>query len=191
MSSWNSPEWKTKSPPVSPPRERKRKFDKLEYSPNSQATCVCCGEKIIKQSERIGIQAKYLLPRRQEVWKLRYYHGACVEDDVKRKLYITQEHHKLSPQQRKQLEKELRLLRKSFAVAEGVEEEEYKIFPNPSIDDLILKLPSNNAELMQCYGIKEKRVSYYGSAILQVIRPYLSQNINQASRVDDDESDWI
>jgi len=199
---------------VSPSGGRRRKFDKLESSPNNRATCVRCGETIVRESERVGIQAKFLTPSGQEVWRMRYYHGGCVEDDVKRKLYIdnhaspaakaakrakvsenktkskmskassnpTQQHHKLRPQQRNQLGQELSLLRRCFAIAQGVENEEYKIFPNRSMDDLIRKLPSNNAELMQCWGIKEKRISQYGSAILQVIRPYLSQNITNQQR---------
>jgi hypothetical protein len=190
-------------------------FDKLESSPNNRATCVRCGQKIVKESERVGIQAKFSTPSGQQVWRMRYYHGGCVDDDVKRKLHLdnhahalpvpkaakrlkvpenkpkskkskastaannTKQQHKLRPQQRKQLGQELCLLRKCFAIAQGVENEEYKIFPNKSIDDLILKLPSNNAELMQCWGIKEKRIIYYGSAILQVIRPYRLQNINR------------
>jgi transcription initiation factor IIF auxiliary subunit len=87
--------------------------------------------------------------------------------------------HKLRPQQRKQLAKELRLLRKYFAIAQGVaRNEEYKIFPSRSIDEIIQNLPSNSSELMQCWGIKEKRLAQYGSAILLVVQPYLVQNNN-------------
>lgn len=91
--------------------------------------------------------------------------------------------HKLRPQQRNQLAKELRLLRKYFAIAQGVaRNEEYKIFPSRSIDEIIQKLPSNSSELMQCWGIKEKRLAQYGSAILLVVQPYLSQNNNHQQR---------
>jgi transcription initiation factor IIF auxiliary subunit len=87
--------------------------------------------------------------------------------------------HKLRPQQRNQLAKELRLLRKYFAIAQGIaRNEEYKIFPSRSIDEIIQKLPSNSSELMQCWGIKEKRLAQYGSAILLVVQPYLAQNNN-------------
>ena len=87
--------------------------------------------------------------------------------------------HKLRPQQRNQLAKELRLLRKCFAIAQGIaRNEEYKIFPSRSIDEIIQKLPSNRSELMQCWGIKEKRFAQYGSAILLVVEPYLAQNNN-------------
>ncbi|KAL7454683.1 hypothetical protein ACHAWC_006303 [Mediolabrus comicus] len=87
--------------------------------------------------------------------------------------------HKLRLQQRNQLAKELRLLRKYFAIAQGIaRNEEYKIFPSRSIDEIIQKLPSNSSELMQCWGIKEKRLAQYGSAILLVVQPYLAQNNN-------------
>jgi hypothetical protein len=143
---------------------------------------------------------------------LRYYHGGCVDDKVKRKLHLEPNEkaskrakvstttdktkaqklkankaapatksvvHKLRPQQRNQLAKELRLLRKCFAIAQGIaRNEEYKIFPSRSIDEIIQKLPSNSSELMQCWGIKEKRLAQYGSAILLVVEPYLAQNNN-------------
>ena len=70
------------------PGGRRRKFDKLESSPNNRASCVRCGEKIVKDSERVGIQAKFSTPNGQQVWRMRYYHGGCVDDKVKRKLHL-------------------------------------------------------------------------------------------------------
>ena len=188
-------------------RWTRRKFDKLESSPNNRSNCVCCGEKIVKESERVVIHAKFstLVGRK---FGDRYYHGGCImtyktqissEPAAKatKKAKVTEnktkaataantptsQQHKLRPQQRNRLGQELRLLRKYFAIAQGVERSaEYKIFPNKSIEDLILKLPSNNAELMQCWGIKEKRIIQYGSAILKVVWPYLSHNTNHQQR---------
>lgn len=78
----------------------------------------------------------------------------------------------LNPKIRKRLERELRSLRSTFARRLGYDEE-CKIFPNDALRDILLKLPSNEAELMKCRNIKEKRCRYYGSSILQVVRSCL------------------
>ena len=70
-------------------RWTRRKFDKLESSPNNRSNCVCCGEKIVKESERVVIHAKFstLVGRK---FGDRYYHGGCIDDDIKRKLHLSQ-----------------------------------------------------------------------------------------------------
>ena len=80
----------------------------------------------------------------------------------------------LKPKLHKQLEKDLRQLRSCYATAQG-NCEEYKIFSNKSLTELTTKLPTNNAELKECWGIKGKRIKQYGKSILKIINMYLDQ----------------
>lgn len=84
----------------------------------------------------------------------------------------------LKPKIRKQLEKDLRQLRSCYATAQG-NCEEYKIFSNKSLTELITKLPTNNIELSKCWGIKGKRIKQYGKSILQIINMYLDKEQQQ------------
>ena len=80
----------------------------------------------------------------------------------------------LKPKLQKQLETDLRQLRSCYATAQG-NCEEYKIFSNKSLTELTTKLPTNNAELSECWGIKGKRIRQYGKSILQIINMYLDK----------------
>lgn len=80
----------------------------------------------------------------------------------------------LKPRVREQMEQDLRKLRRLFAQTQ--ECEEYKIFPNQSLQELVKKLPTNRTELQQCWGIKGKRCQQYGDSILHIINSYLLQH---------------
>ena len=84
----------------------------------------------------------------------------------------------LKPKVRKQLEKDLRQLRTCYATTQG-NCEEYKIFSNKSLTELLTKLPRNNEELSQCWGIKGKRIKQYGKSILTIINMYLDKEQQQ------------
>ena len=84
----------------------------------------------------------------------------------------------LKPKIRKQLEKDLRQLRTCYATAQG-NCEEYKIFSNKSLTELLTKLPTTNEELSECWGIKGKRIKQYGKSILQIIDAYLDKEQEQ------------
>jgi len=86
----------------------------------------------------------------------------------------------LKPKVRKQLEKDLRQLRTCYASQQN-NCEEYKIFSNKSLTELLTKLPTNNVELSTCWGIKGKRIKQYGKSILQIINSYLGQQQQQES----------
>jgi len=189
--STSSRKWETSTPPVSPKKGR-RVRDKLEQSPTSRASCQRCGEKIMKGQNRVGIQGKIETPQGYEVWSMRYYHDGCVTEGTKRSLHLEPPAPKaskkaktnngasprqsitLKPRVRKQLERDLRELRCLFAQTQ--ECEEYKIFQNRSLQELVQKLPTNNIELQQCWGIKGKRCQQYGNSILHIINSYLQQH---------------
>ena len=79
----------------------------------------------------------------------------------------------LKARDRRELERELRILRKCFAVVQGCEDEEYKVFHNKTLKDIVTKLPTNLVELHNCWGIGPKRLWQYGNTILSVVEPYL------------------
>ncbi|KAL7532144.1 hypothetical protein ACHAXR_004463 [Thalassiosira sp. AJA248-18] len=196
MSSSNM--WKTASPPVSPKKGR-RVRDKIEVSPTNRAKCQRCGEKITKGQSRVGIQAKISTPQGIDVWGIKYYHDGCVTEATKRLLHLGKPVAKkaskktkqtnqssastkspLKPRMRKQLERDLRGLRRCFAETQDCEE--YKIFQNRTLLELTKKLPTNKTELQQCWGIKGKRSDQYGDSILRVISSYLHQQKHQNQR---------
>jgi len=87
----------------------------------------------------------------------------------------------LKPKVRKQLEHDLRQLRSCYASQQS-NCEEYKIFSNKSLTELLTKLPTNNAELSECWGIKGKRIKQYGKSILTIINSYLDKQQEQEGR---------
>ena len=180
-----NPLWNTATPPVSPKKGRHVR-DKLEASPTGRAKCRRCGEKIEKGTKRVGIQGQIQTPQGYPVWRPRYYHSDCVSEETKRKLHLDPPKKrakrakkgekstvKLKPKLRKQLEADLRGLRQSFAAMQNCDD--YKIYPIKSLDDIVKKLPTNETELKECWGIKEKRCDQYGSSILRVVNFYLEQ----------------
>lgn len=62
----------------------------------------------------------------------------------------------------------LRNLRKHLAQAKKLPV--YMIFDNKTLDDLVIRLPMSNAELLTIRGIGPKRAKEHGAAILEVIR---------------------
>ncbi|GFH61860.1 hypothetical protein CTEN210_18336 [Chaetoceros tenuissimus] len=193
---WDSPKWKTADPPVSP-RKGRRTYDISQVvSPNRRATCVRCNHKIEKGQQRVGIQCKRDTGRGFEKWQPRYYHADCITESCKRKLVFKIEKPRkklkvdtdanttasgdrkslLTAKKRKQLRQDLRFMRSLLAKEHYIpSKEEYKIFPNQSLDQIVDRLPTNLDDLKECKGIKEKRATYYGEEILQIVRKYLDQ----------------
>ena len=193
---WDSPKWKTADPPVSP-RKGRRTYDISEKSPNSWTKCVRCNHTIEKGQQRVGIQCKRDIGRvSYKPWVPRYYHADCISKSCKRKLVFKKgnprkkvkvgnvanttssgdRRYLLTATKRAQLRQDLRLMRSLLAEAHGIEfDEEYKVFPNKSLDQIVDRLPTNLDDLKKCWGIKEKRARYYGRQILQIVRKYLVQ----------------
>eukprot|EP00561_Arcocellulus_cornucervis_P010075 CAMPEP_0185817334 /NCGR_PEP_ID=MMETSP1322-20130828/18933_1 /TAXON_ID=265543 /ORGANISM="Minutocellus polymorphus, Strain RCC2270" /LENGTH=261 /DNA_ID=CAMNT_0028514363 /DNA_START=32 /DNA_END=817 /DNA_ORIENTATION=+ len=191
--------WDSVDPPVSP-QKGTRVRDRLELSPTSRAKCQRCGEKIMKGVERVGIQAKIDVENLNfRPWQLKYYHADCVSGGTKRKLFLEDSvtatgnvvpakketkapkktaktkpsnHGKLTPKMRLELERDLREVRRCFAEQQGCEE--YKVFQNQCLQELVANCPQNQAELLKCWGIGKERAAQYGSTILATIRPYLT-----------------
>jgi ribonuclease D len=79
-------------------------------------------------------------------------------------------------------------LRTCFVKRLGVEH--YKVFQHQSLVELVVKMPTTEAELLEVWGIKEKKVRSFGSAILAVIRQYnesLSGQQRQSTSADEDD----
>ena len=191
--------WDSVDPPVSPQKGR-RVRDRLELSPTSRAKCQRCGEKIMKGVERVGIQAKIDVENLNfRPWQLKYYHADCVSGGTKRKLFLEDSvaatgnvvpakketkapkktaktrpsnHGKLTPKMRQDLKRDLLEVRRCFAEQQGCEE--YKVFQNQCLQELVANCPQNQAELLKCWGIGKERAAQYGSTILATIRPYLA-----------------
>ena len=89
---------------------------------------------------------------------------------------------KLTPKMRRDLERDLREVRRCFAVEQGCEDRVYKIFQNRTIDELVSNLPQNQAELLKCWGMGIKREQQYGETILATIRPYLARSRAASAR---------
>ena len=193
--------WKSANPPVSPQKGR-RVRDKIETSPTSRAKCQRCDQKIAKGEERVGIQAKVEVEGLKfQPWQLKYYHAHCVSEGTKRKLFLEDstaatgnkatakkekkaapkkatrpKPNKLTPKMRRDLERDLREVRRCFAVEQGCEDRVYKIFKNKCLNELVAKLPQNRADLLKCWGMGIKREQQYGETILATIRPYLARS---------------
>jgi len=114
-----------------------------------------------------------------DLWRFKYYHEACVSDETKQKLVLEDPNKKaaakspkkeskkpkntllLRPKDRKQLIKSLRELRTRFAQAQNCEDE-FKIFPNKTLQDVVARVPKDHRELRKCWGIGAKRLQQYG-----------------------------
>lgn len=69
---------------------------------------------------------------------------------------------------------ELRLLRKSIAEQEKVPP--FVIFSDSSLQDMCLKLPKTNSELLTVKGVGEHKLEKYGLEFIQLIRDYCQRN---------------
>ena len=155
----------------------------------------------MKGVERVGIQAKIDVENLSfRPWQLKYYHTDCVSGGTKRKLFLEDSatatgnivpakketkkvpkktantkpsnHGKLTPKMRQELKRDLLEVRRCFAEQQGCEE--YKVFQNQCLQELVANCPQSQAELLKCWGIGKKRAAQYGSTILATIRPYLT-----------------
>lgn len=146
--------------------------DIWETSPNRLAKCKVCGDKIQKGQQRIG---KWTHNEYYHRSRHVYYHAECASDALKATLHLKDTRNDYAKRQsllksRKDLREKLRKLRLSFASSLHVEP--FRIFHDVSLDDITIKLPTTKSELMNCYGIKEKKFRSFGSAILEVTQMY-------------------
>lgn len=196
----------SRTTPVTPPRssfKSTRPFDTFEpRAPTSQAICRACKELIRKDTERIGIQRQF---SQSTGWKPHYYHRKCVsnetilelklpEDTNKRKrneepttpdkklrcererqMYIDATKRSLVYSKRKDLRRALHHLRTKLAKEQN-KQPPCVVFDNAAIDDIVIKLPSNESQLLKCHGIGNRRCQDYGQAILDVVDKYRWEN---------------
>jgi superfamily II DNA helicase RecQ len=74
------------------------------------------------------------------------------------------------------LRQRLRKLRSELAGQQNSELPLYSyiIFPNKTLDDIVIKLPTSRLELMNMYGIAAKKCDQFGEDILSTVREYNS-----------------
>lgn len=149
--------------PKTPPKPPRKKN---EISPNNRSKCQRCGTKITKGEQRYGVVEFNEYGRTQ-----RYYHPNCCPESAKRKIPSVEESSALN--EHSVLYENLRRLRRLFA--DELEVEPYKIFHDRSLEELVAHTPSSESQLLDIWGIKEKKVQSFGSAILAVIRQYTRQ----------------
>jgi ATP-dependent DNA helicase RecQ len=65
------------------------------------------------------------------------------------------------------LRERLREYRRATSTAEGIPA--YRVFPDATLDDLVLRRPSTYDELLACAGIGPTKLERYGDDILGVI----------------------
>jgi HRDC domain/Poly(ADP-ribose) polymerase and DNA-Ligase Zn-finger region len=175
-----------KSPPKrKEPQQTKPKGDKCEFAPTSRATCQTCKKKILKGQERVGKEEYY---ESKEIYVHRYYHVPCFERQFpgkspklasKRSIQDEFQHERNKHvqtlqllQQRADLRASLQLLRRIFAQRLNRMLSDFCIFPDATINDIVVKMPRNKADLLKVHGIAEKKYQSFGSAILQVVEYY-------------------
>lgn len=76
----------------------------------------------------------------------------------------------LSKQECMKLKWELRGFRLKHARERGIEP--FKVFHDRTMFDMMERLPANEQELQQCWGIKEARCRLIGEELLEIIERY-------------------
>ena len=172
-------------------RSPKPKGDKAEFSPNSRAKCTKCKQIIQKGTKRVG-KEEYFSPRSKYIF--RYYHESCLSDrqkaslqlpasaaspNISAKANLQAEFDRQSSQadknrntlkQRDGLRQQLRLLR--TLLSNRLRCEAYQIFHNSTLDDLVLKLPKTLHQLRDVSGIGPKKIQYFGTPIVTIVKQY-------------------
>jgi superfamily II DNA helicase RecQ len=163
-------------------------FDKYEVSPNNQASCRQCRQKIPIHTIRYGIVCRKFLPlERYECYH--YYHADCLVRPNRPLLFACgsdKEAEELAYQSRqsrerqsllrydparRQLREELGKLRASFAERQD-NIPAYRIFHNTVLDNIAVDLPRNDAELMAIEGMGPQKCKDYGGHILGLIHRF-------------------
>jgi HRDC domain len=189
----------------SPAKRKPTPCYKVEWSPNSLAKCARCRVKILKGEKRCGIpEVTFQYGPIQ-----RYFHSHCCSTDQLDRLPTSEQQQRqdeISNEMQQRVKEicnkrgillgNLAELRTCFANRLGVEH--YKVFQYRTLVELVVKMPTTEAKLLEVWGIKDKRVESFGSAILAVIRQYnesLSRQQQQSTNVgadvgaDDDDND--
>ncbi|NMD70415.1 DNA helicase RecQ [Bacillus sp. DNRA2] len=76
---------------------------------------------------------------------------------------------------------ELRLLRKSIAEQEKVPP--FVIFSDSSLQDMCIKLPKTNSEMLNVKGVGEHKLEKYGLEFIQLIRDFCQRNPERETQV--------
>ncbi|CAJ1956135.1 unnamed protein product [Cylindrotheca closterium] len=179
---------------------RPRPYDSIECAPTGRSTCRICKKKIAKGAARAGIHSlhkriywnRYFYHKECvkttsvgiSLWKqaklppnllLRQKGG----HDLSRMSLLDLGEAKIEKQkrvsdstirERSDLREKLRRLR--FGIAQRLNYEPYMVFPNSTLDALVLHLPSNREELLKISGFAAKRTETLGPFVLPIIRDY-------------------
>jgi superfamily II DNA helicase RecQ len=173
---------KSSTAPKTPPKPPQPSGDKCAPSPNSRAKCVAC-KRVIQQGQvRIGKEMFYEIGSR---YFYRYYHQACfeqekglsielkdnrtIEQELKVHAQRLEDNERLL-QERSPLRVSLEQLRAQFATE--LHTHPSRIFPEITLNELVLYMPATKDECLKVNGIKEKRFNNFGQAILRLIRQY-------------------
>jgi len=163
-----------------PPRFR------LDTAPHSRAKCRRCNLHITKYEIRAGIVEDNKFGSEQ-----RWYHEACLTDEQRQKLptpgeQAEQDRIDAKVADHPRLKDELKKLRQRLAKEEGLVDG-FKIYPNKTLDQLVIQQPTTEKGLLDIKGIGPKRLESYGCAILKVIRDYKTIPIFDIEEEEEDE----
>jgi HRDC domain len=160
---------------------------KVEYSPNSLAKCNACRGKIYKQNMRFGIPA-YTEHYNKHYY--RYYHAQCcppalqamvpkASEELNRRTEVAQNKQRFVVEHQDLLQS-LKRLRSHLANRQGVPL--YMVFSNATLEELVVRMPTNDAQLLSVNGIGPSKLHSYGGPILALIQKYAERLLlSQAS----------
>ena len=159
--------------------KRRSQGDKYEFSPSNRAKCQKCRKKIHRGTVRVGVE-EYSARYNKHIH--RYYHDTCFpaknrlrlaggtpQDELARQSKEQVQKHRLLTE-RGDLRESLRHLRRLFA--NRLDLPPFMIWADTVLDDLVVKMPKNQEELLKVHGIGPKKYRSFGDPILQVIRHY-------------------
>ena len=180
---------KSKSPPDKPVLQlRPSGSDVMARAKLGTSACRCCGKKIVKNTFRI----ERSVPNDKDKSKMNklMYHLECVTDNkeelpslkkrILNKELILQKGRKEILRERKELMFDLKCLR-SRLFSESNErgmalKNEYMVFQNFVLEELVVKLPQAQDELLLVKGIGANRYELYGEAILGVTKAFVDNS---------------
>jgi superfamily II DNA helicase RecQ len=123
-------------------KSRHSVFDKIEISPSGRAACRKCKEKIAKGDRRVDVVGHISKPG-YGYTSHQYYHDKCYPDksglvlDTATPKELNEKSKALK--ERRRLREQIRTLR--MELANRLEVEPYKIYPDKTLDDIVVKLP--------------------------------------------------
>lgn len=159
-------------------------------APSARSTCRKCQQKIAKGTLRVEKEV-YAGP--VIGYTFHYYHVTCMTPDEQREMkldIVPPSRASVAPRalfkttkrdDKEPLRRELKNLRSIFAAKLSCQH--FKIYSNDVVDELVQKLPQNNAQLLSVKGIGDKKVQSFGSAILTVIKQHLTQKHPQSTKI--------